>query len=70
MSENTIQRIRGLADDLGYVVGLEGVTRIDIGSYSTEPFCERIFYQIWKGDELIAVVNDPAVAEITYKSSR
>ena len=61
-----IARIRGLSDDLGYKVGMEGVTRIDQGSYSSEPYCERIFYQIWKGDKLHAVVNDPAIAEVTF----
>jgi hypothetical protein len=62
----TIERIRGVADDLGYIVGRDGVTEINAGSYSTEPYCERIFYRVHKGATLHSTVNDQAVAEIVY----
>jgi len=67
MSDSIIERIRGIADDLGYKVGLEGVTKILQGSYCPEPYCERIFYKIYKGDHLHSVINDEAVAEIVFK---
>jgi hypothetical protein len=66
MNECIIKSIRGVADDLGYVVGIDGVTRIDQGAYSPEPYCDHIFYQVYKGDKLHSVVNDQAVAEIVY----
>ena len=61
-----IESIRGISDDLGYSVGMGGVTKILPSTYSPEPYCERIFYLIYKGDVLHSTVNDQAVAEIVY----
>ena len=66
MSKLIIKRVRGIEADIDYKVGVYGVTRIDKLSYSPEPFCERIFYQIYKGEKLYSVVNDRAVDEIEY----
>jgi len=51
---------------ISYTVGFDGVTRIEQGRYSPEPYCERIFYQVYKGDHLYSVMNDQAVAEIQF----
>ena len=67
MSKLIIKRVRGIEHDIDHKVGVYGVTRIDKLAYSPEPFCERIFYQIYKGEKLHSVVNDQAVAEIEYQ---
>ena len=37
---------------LYYKVGVDGVTRIDQGVSNPEPYCERFYYQIFKGSHL------------------
>ena len=52
-----------------YQVGSNGVTRIDWEEYSPEPYCTRIYYLIYKGDELYCKINDQAVAEVLYEEA-
>lgn len=74
MSDHIIDSICGvepMREDeypMYYKVGHDGVTRIEGGSYSPEPYCTRLFYQVYKGDQLHSVINDQAVAEVIYAS--
>lgn len=61
-----IQQIMGIDPSLIYCVGMNGVTRIEVNTYSPEPYCERYFYNIFKGKYLYATANDPAIAEVLY----
>ena len=65
-SKLEIKRIRGINPNTDYMIGIAGVTRIEQGSYNPEPYCERMFYQVYKGERLHSVVNDQAVAEIEF----
>jgi len=72
MSNLAIKSIHGVEPlregeyPLYYKVGIDGVTSIVAGSYSTEPYCSRIFYQVYKGERLCSTVNDHAVAQVIY----
>lgn len=72
MSDQVIESIQGIEPmrdgeyPMYFKVGQDGVTRIDQGSYSPEPYCSRMFYQVYKGEKLHAVVNDQAVGEIYF----
>ena len=73
MSEKQIKSIHGLEPmregeyPISFMVGHGGVTRIDEMSYSPEPYCSVVYYQIWKGDELHASVKDRAIGEVYYQ---
>jgi len=55
-----IKQIQSMDIDLHYYrVGFDGVTEIIA-------HCERLYYNIYKGDHLHATVNDHSVSEIIY----
>ncbi len=67
MAEMIIKTIEGLdLQTIWYTVGQKGVTRIEAGRYSSEPYCERLFYQVYKSKNLHVTVNDSAVAQVIY----
>ena len=58
--------VTNMPEEFAYSVGVDGVTRIEAGGYCPEPYCERLFYQVYKGDKLHATVNDSAAGVIIY----